>query len=166
VWPFVILTALLKKNPLPFFAVKQGIEAALSAHAGRFVVVPLPNGIAEHAEENFIAQFANQSAGHFEVFEGSASSSKTRRQPMPRKLTKTCHSTIVAMRCRPLRQCAFAPSSGPARRGLLRRSRRPPNHCGAVAMLPKLDGRDGAAFSDIVAGPCFGSGVAGFAQPT
>ena len=32
-----------KTNPLPFFAVKQRIEAALSAHAGRFVVVPLPN---------------------------------------------------------------------------------------------------------------------------
>ena len=31
------------KNPLPFFAVKQRIEAALSVHAGRFVVVPLPN---------------------------------------------------------------------------------------------------------------------------
>jgi cytidyltransferase-like protein len=31
------------KNPLPFFAVKQRIEAALSAHVGRFVVVPLPN---------------------------------------------------------------------------------------------------------------------------
>ena len=31
------------KNPLPFFAVKQRIEAALSAHAGRFVVVALPN---------------------------------------------------------------------------------------------------------------------------
>jgi adenylylsulfate kinase len=31
------------KNPLPFFAVKQRIEAALSAHDGRFVVVPLPN---------------------------------------------------------------------------------------------------------------------------
>ena len=31
------------KNPLPFFAVKQRIETALSAHAGRFVVVPLPN---------------------------------------------------------------------------------------------------------------------------
>jgi cytidyltransferase-like protein len=31
------------KNPLPFFAVKQRIEAALLAHAGRFVVVPLPN---------------------------------------------------------------------------------------------------------------------------
>jgi len=30
-------------NPLPFFAVKQRIEAALSAHAGRFVVVPVPN---------------------------------------------------------------------------------------------------------------------------
>lgn len=30
-------------NPLPFFAVKQRIETALSAHAGRFVVVPLPN---------------------------------------------------------------------------------------------------------------------------
>jgi cytidyltransferase-like protein len=30
-------------NPLPFFAVKQRIEAALSAYAGRFVVVPLPN---------------------------------------------------------------------------------------------------------------------------
>ena len=30
-------------NPLPFFAVKQRIEAALSPHAGRFVVVPLPN---------------------------------------------------------------------------------------------------------------------------
>jgi len=32
-----------EKNPLPFFAAKQRIEAALSAHAGRFVVVPLPN---------------------------------------------------------------------------------------------------------------------------
>jgi cytidyltransferase-like protein len=31
------------KNPLTFFAVKQRIETALSAHAGRFVVVPLPN---------------------------------------------------------------------------------------------------------------------------
>lgn len=31
------------KNPLPFFAVKQRIEAALSAHAGRFVVTALPN---------------------------------------------------------------------------------------------------------------------------
>jgi cytidyltransferase-like protein len=31
------------KNPLPFFAVKQRIEAALSAYAGRFVIVPLPN---------------------------------------------------------------------------------------------------------------------------
>lgn len=31
------------KNPLPFFAVKQRIEAALSAYAGRFVVIPLPN---------------------------------------------------------------------------------------------------------------------------
>ncbi len=31
------------KNPLPFFAVKQRIETALSAYAGRFVVVPLPN---------------------------------------------------------------------------------------------------------------------------
>jgi cytidyltransferase-like protein len=30
-------------NPLPFFAVKQRIEAALCAYAGRFVVVPLPN---------------------------------------------------------------------------------------------------------------------------
>jgi cytidyltransferase-like protein len=30
-------------NPLPFFAVKQRIEAALSACSGRFVVVPLPN---------------------------------------------------------------------------------------------------------------------------
>src|SRR5471032_1808655 len=32
-----------EKNPLPFFAVKQRIEAALSAQAGRFVIVPLPN---------------------------------------------------------------------------------------------------------------------------
>ena len=32
-----------EKNPLPFFAVKQRIEAALSAHAGRFVVVAVPN---------------------------------------------------------------------------------------------------------------------------
>jgi cytidyltransferase-like protein len=32
-----------EKNPLPFFAVKQRIETALAAHAGRFVVVPLPN---------------------------------------------------------------------------------------------------------------------------
>jgi cytidyltransferase-like protein len=31
------------KNLLPFFAVKQRIEAALSPHIGRFVVVPLPN---------------------------------------------------------------------------------------------------------------------------
>jgi cytidyltransferase-like protein len=30
-------------NPLPFFAVKQRIEAALSSYAGRFVIVPLPN---------------------------------------------------------------------------------------------------------------------------
>jgi len=30
-------------NPLSFFAIKQRIEAALSAHAGRFVIVPLPN---------------------------------------------------------------------------------------------------------------------------
>jgi cytidyltransferase-like protein len=30
-------------NPLTFFAVKQRIEAALSAHAGRFVVIALPN---------------------------------------------------------------------------------------------------------------------------
>jgi cytidyltransferase-like protein len=32
-----------KKNPLPFFAIKQRIEAALSAYSGRFVVVTLPN---------------------------------------------------------------------------------------------------------------------------
>jgi cytidyltransferase-like protein len=32
-----------EKNPLPFFAVKQRIEAGLSAYAGRFVVVPVPN---------------------------------------------------------------------------------------------------------------------------
>jgi cytidyltransferase-like protein len=32
-----------ERNPLPFFAVKQRIEAALSAYAGRFVVVSLPN---------------------------------------------------------------------------------------------------------------------------
>src|SRR5580704_14085596 len=31
------------KNPLPYFAIKQRIEVALSIHAGRFVVVPLPN---------------------------------------------------------------------------------------------------------------------------
>jgi cytidyltransferase-like protein len=31
------------KNPLPFFAVKQRIEAALQAFSGRFVVLPLPN---------------------------------------------------------------------------------------------------------------------------
>jgi cytidyltransferase-like protein len=31
------------KNPLPFFAVKQRIEAALSPYAGRFVVTSLPN---------------------------------------------------------------------------------------------------------------------------
>ena len=31
------------KNPLPFFAIKQRIETALSVYAGRFVVVPLPN---------------------------------------------------------------------------------------------------------------------------
>jgi cytidyltransferase-like protein len=31
------------KNPLPFFAVKQRIETALSPYMGRFVVVPLPN---------------------------------------------------------------------------------------------------------------------------
>ena len=28
---------------MPYFDVKQRIEAALSAHAGRFVVVPVPN---------------------------------------------------------------------------------------------------------------------------
>jgi cytidyltransferase-like protein len=32
-----------EKNPLTFFSVKQRIEAALSAYAGRFVVVALPN---------------------------------------------------------------------------------------------------------------------------
>jgi cytidyltransferase-like protein len=32
-----------EKNPLPFFAVKQRIEAALSAYVGRFVVIPMPN---------------------------------------------------------------------------------------------------------------------------
>jgi cytidyltransferase-like protein len=31
------------RNPLPFFAVKQRIEAALEAYIGRIVVVPLPN---------------------------------------------------------------------------------------------------------------------------
>lgn len=31
------------KNPLPFFAVKQRIEAALSAYFGRFVVISVPN---------------------------------------------------------------------------------------------------------------------------
>ena len=31
------------KNPLPFFAVKQRIEAGLSDYAGRFVVVSIPN---------------------------------------------------------------------------------------------------------------------------
>jgi len=31
------------KNPLPFFAVKQRVETALSLHVGRFVVIPLPN---------------------------------------------------------------------------------------------------------------------------
>lgn len=31
------------KNPLPFFAMKQRIEAALSAHAGRFTIVSVPN---------------------------------------------------------------------------------------------------------------------------
>src|ERR1700692_4148075 len=32
-----------EKNPLPFFAVQQRIEAAVSAHAGRLLVVALPN---------------------------------------------------------------------------------------------------------------------------
>jgi cytidyltransferase-like protein len=32
-----------EKNPLPFFAVKQRIEAALSAYSGRFVVIAMPN---------------------------------------------------------------------------------------------------------------------------
>jgi hypothetical protein len=32
-----------EKNRLPFFAVKQRVETALSAYDGRFVVVPLPN---------------------------------------------------------------------------------------------------------------------------
>jgi hypothetical protein len=36
---------------------------------------------------------------------------------------------------------------------LLRRSRRAPNDCGAVVLLPNLDGRDGAALPDILAGP-------------
>jgi cytidyltransferase-like protein len=31
------------KNPLPFFAVKQRIETALSAFTGKFVVIPVPN---------------------------------------------------------------------------------------------------------------------------
>jgi cytidyltransferase-like protein len=31
------------RNPLPYFTVKQRIEATLSAYAGRFVVVALPN---------------------------------------------------------------------------------------------------------------------------
>jgi hypothetical protein len=31
------------KNPLPFFGVRQRIEAALCAYSGRFVVVPVPN---------------------------------------------------------------------------------------------------------------------------
>jgi cytidyltransferase-like protein len=32
-----------ERNPLTFFEVKQQIEAGLSDHAGRFVVVPVPN---------------------------------------------------------------------------------------------------------------------------
>src|SRR5258708_37524102 len=32
-----------EKNPLPFFAVKQRIEAALSTQTVPFVVIPLPN---------------------------------------------------------------------------------------------------------------------------
>jgi hypothetical protein len=32
-----------EQNPLAFYAIKQRIEAALSAYAGQFVVVPLPN---------------------------------------------------------------------------------------------------------------------------
>lgn len=32
-----------EKNPLPFFAVKQRIEAGLSDYAGRFIVVSVPN---------------------------------------------------------------------------------------------------------------------------
>src|ERR1700732_1524516 len=32
-----------ENNPLPFFGVEPRIEAGLSAYAGRFVVVPLPN---------------------------------------------------------------------------------------------------------------------------
>jgi cytidyltransferase-like protein len=32
-----------EKNPLPFFAVKQRVEAGLSDYAGRFVVVSVPN---------------------------------------------------------------------------------------------------------------------------
>ena len=31
------------KNPLSFFEVKQRIEASLASHAGRYIVVPLPN---------------------------------------------------------------------------------------------------------------------------
>ena len=31
------------KNPLSFFDVSRRIEAALRPHAGRFVIVPLPN---------------------------------------------------------------------------------------------------------------------------
>jgi adenylylsulfate kinase len=31
------------RNPLSFFEVKQRIEAGLAAHAGRYIVVPLPN---------------------------------------------------------------------------------------------------------------------------
>ena len=32
-----------ERNPLPFFAVKQRIEAGLSDYAGRFVVLLVPN---------------------------------------------------------------------------------------------------------------------------
>jgi len=32
-----------EKNPLSFFDVSRRIEAALRPHAGRFVIVPLPN---------------------------------------------------------------------------------------------------------------------------
>lgn len=31
------------KNPLSFFEVKQRIDAGLAVHAGRYIVVPLPN---------------------------------------------------------------------------------------------------------------------------
>jgi cytidyltransferase-like protein len=80
------------KNPLPFFAVKQRIEASLSAHAGRFVVVPLPNithvfygrGVG-YAIERLILDEATESISATQVHATSAA---------PRSLTRNLRISV------------------------------------------------------------------------